>query len=676
MINKPLISVIMPCYNRENYIISAIESILNQTYSNFEFIIIDDCSTDNTFEIVKHYANLDKRIIPFRNDINRCYVYSLNFGLNIAKGKYIARMDDDDISLPSRFEKQVKYLEENEDIVVLGTYIEFLSKNNVFLNKESDPDILSILLNFYCVLAHPSVMIRKSFLDKHQILYDKKYQFAEDYNMWSNILKLGGKIANYPEVLLRYRLGEGVSRNRNTQIIQSNLTRKIQIDNLSKYFDNSFVNQILERVISYPFDFNNIKFLFQIFNIMKVNDKNNSLKYDKIIEKYCGNYTYLNIAYCLDGNNIQQICVSIASILSNSTDFDSFCFYLITKNTLTDDDLYHINYLRNIKDFELKILLISELDIIDKNKKLIKNIDIKYYFLFIPFFNLKLDKILYLNSDTLIEDSLNLLYNLDLKDNYFAATPSNTDNSMFNYGVILFNLKKNNLDILNKLFLCLNIFNLKLSNDEWFVSNIVNFFDNNWIKLSYRYNLYDEIINDDTCNLPDIYYSRTNPTIIYFNINKPYNTCKINLYWWKYWEYIRLTSFNEYYYTLYDDLLNDKHNKVYGAVDIVKNQLSYRIGRIMINSNKIHKILIIPFKIVFEIIKFKIEQKIYYCVSDVCPSFRHKSLEDYDDYHEACKVKQHLSYKLGNAFVKNPFLFVFKIYTIYRDFNLNRKSSR
>ncbi|HEC1752103.1 TPA: glycosyltransferase family 2 protein, partial [Campylobacter lari] len=235
MINKPLISVIMPCYNRENYIISAIESILNQTYSNFEFIIIDDCSTDNTFEIVKHYANLDKRIIPFRNDRNSHIVYSLNFGLNIAKGKYIARMDDDDISLPSRFEKQVKYLEENEDIVVLGTYIEFLSKNNVFLNKESDPDILSILLNFYCVLAHPSVMIRKSFLDKHQILYDKKYQFAEDYNMWSNILKLGGKIANYPEVLLRYRLGEGVSRNRNTQIIQSNLTRKIQIDNLSKY---------------------------------------------------------------------------------------------------------------------------------------------------------------------------------------------------------------------------------------------------------------------------------------------------------------------------------------------------------------------------------------------------------------------------------------------------------
>ena len=123
----PLISVIMPCYNREKYIVEAIESILNQTYTNFEFIIIDDCSTDNTFEIVKEYAKKDNRILALKKDKNYCYVHSLNKGIEIAKGKYIARMDDDDISLPERFEKQVEFLEKNEDIIALGTFIEIFS---------------------------------------------------------------------------------------------------------------------------------------------------------------------------------------------------------------------------------------------------------------------------------------------------------------------------------------------------------------------------------------------------------------------------------------------------------------------------------------------------------------------------------------------------------------------
>ncbi|EAJ7443814.1 glycosyltransferase family 2 protein, partial [Campylobacter jejuni] len=100
----------MPCYNRQEYIVDAIESILNQTYSNFEFIIIDDCSTDNTYEIVKKYAENDKRIIVLKNEKNQGIVYALNRGFSIAKGKYIARMDDDDISLPNRLEKQVEYM--------------------------------------------------------------------------------------------------------------------------------------------------------------------------------------------------------------------------------------------------------------------------------------------------------------------------------------------------------------------------------------------------------------------------------------------------------------------------------------------------------------------------------------------------------------------------------------
>src|SRR5687768_3299275 len=119
--NSPLISVVMPVYNSEKYLSAAIDSILNQTCGDFELLIFDDGSTDDSWKIIKQYAQLDTRIVPFRNDINSGYVVHLNDGVLRANGDFIARMDSDDIALPDRLALQLDFLKNNLHVGVVGT---------------------------------------------------------------------------------------------------------------------------------------------------------------------------------------------------------------------------------------------------------------------------------------------------------------------------------------------------------------------------------------------------------------------------------------------------------------------------------------------------------------------------------------------------------------------------
>ncbi len=201
---KPLITVIMPVYNCEKYILEAVESILQQTYTNFELILIDDCSTDATLQICKSFQ--DDRIVIIEKERNSGYTNSLNYGLSIAKGKYIARMDGDDISLPMRFEKQVDFLEANEDVVVCGTQYNVINSLKTSKHPIYHDDIKVKLLDG-CYVAHPTVMIRKSFLDTNNLTYNPEMEPAEDYDLWSRIVFLG-KIANLNEILLLYRISD------------------------------------------------------------------------------------------------------------------------------------------------------------------------------------------------------------------------------------------------------------------------------------------------------------------------------------------------------------------------------------------------------------------------------------------------------------------------------------
>lgn len=205
--NSPKITVIMPTYNRCNMLKEALQSILNQTFKDFELIVIDDCSNDGTQEYLTEQAQKDSRIIYIRNKKNMHYNYGLRLGCKMAKGEYIARMDDDDVSLPTRFEKQVKFLDENSDIAVVGTYINIFGEGSNEIKswvEEYNPQYLALQSLYSCPLCHPSVMMRSSFLREKHIGYNKNALYAEDTMLWVDIILAGGKIANIPEVLLNY----------------------------------------------------------------------------------------------------------------------------------------------------------------------------------------------------------------------------------------------------------------------------------------------------------------------------------------------------------------------------------------------------------------------------------------------------------------------------------------
>jgi glycosyltransferase involved in cell wall biosynthesis len=199
---NPKITVLMPVYNCELYIQEALESILHQTYSDFEFLIVDDASNDETVSIIKKYD--DPRIQLIEKPLNTGYTNSLNYGLTIAKGKYIARMDGDDISFPERFFKQVSYLEANPDVVLCGTSYKIIGNNKKLSFPENHDAIKLALLRGNCI-AHPSVMIRKKILDDFSIIYDTSKEPAEDYDMWVRLLSIG-ELHIIQDVLLEYRI--------------------------------------------------------------------------------------------------------------------------------------------------------------------------------------------------------------------------------------------------------------------------------------------------------------------------------------------------------------------------------------------------------------------------------------------------------------------------------------
>lgn len=202
-----LISVIMSNYNTpEEYLRESIESILNQTYSNFEFIIVDDCSTDNSLNVIKSYK--DNRIIVIENTKNLGLTKSLNKALKQAKGEFVARMDADDISLPTRFEKQVAFLKENPNVIVCGTWCEnFGDKTNIVRLGIPDRETYHIyqLFSNYPGIRHPSAMFNNILLSKYNIEYNENYIYAQDYRMWVNCSACSD-CAIVPEVLLKYRI--------------------------------------------------------------------------------------------------------------------------------------------------------------------------------------------------------------------------------------------------------------------------------------------------------------------------------------------------------------------------------------------------------------------------------------------------------------------------------------
>lgn len=267
--DNPLVSVIMPVYNAKLYVAQAVESILNQTYKKFEFIIIDDASIDQTFNILKGFKKKDKRIVLIRNKENLGVTKSLNKALIRAKGKYIIRMDADDWSYPDRFKLQIKLMEANPAVVVSGSYIEVCNSQlkTKYLRKyyHDDATIRKYIFR-YSPFAHPvTIWQAKVFKKQH---YNEALTVSQDYELYFRVGRIG-KFMNLDKPLLKLRMHDksvSVTKNdyqsKNTVLIRLHAVLMLGY-NMSK--QDKIYNLLQELAIGLiP-----VKLRFYIFNFLR-----------------------------------------------------------------------------------------------------------------------------------------------------------------------------------------------------------------------------------------------------------------------------------------------------------------------------------------------------------------------------------------------------------------------
>ena len=284
---NPAVSVIMGVYKEPiKWLHQSVESVLCQTFTDFEFIIIiDNPNYVDGISVLENYATRDKRIVLIKNDTNIGLTKSLNKGLRIAKGKYIARMDADDISLPKRFQMQFDYMEEHPEIIVLGTNIMYIGNRVPFKGNDSikftDSSIKAQMLLVNCI-AHSSVFIRKKVLTDNSIEYDEGYRQSQDYRMWE-LLRSYGKFAVLPARHLRYRVSEQQITKSQTHG-QANLAGSVRFRLQKNWLIENGVNFTDKELEESP------------FRIIE------RLRHNRIIKKSLEYKAFLQYAYLLSGD--------------------------------------------------------------------------------------------------------------------------------------------------------------------------------------------------------------------------------------------------------------------------------------------------------------------------------------------------------------------------------------
>lgn len=205
------LTVLMTVYNGEAFLRETVESILNQTYRDFKFLVVDNASTDSSREIIRSFDDPRIQLASLPENIGQ--IPALNKGLSMIETPYIARMDADDISLTRRFEKQIAFLETHPEVGVCGTHaIAFNGKQEILWEHPAHHEDIKVQLLFECCLVHPSVMMRKAFLDEYGLNYNELIGHSEDWELWQRCAK-HFRLANISEVLVRYRIHcQSVSR--------------------------------------------------------------------------------------------------------------------------------------------------------------------------------------------------------------------------------------------------------------------------------------------------------------------------------------------------------------------------------------------------------------------------------------------------------------------------------
>jgi glycosyltransferase involved in cell wall biosynthesis len=268
------ISVIMTVYNGEKFLYEAIESILNQTYKEFELLIIDDGSKDGSVEIVKSFT--DSRIKLLVNEINRGQSYSRNWGIRESKGSYIAIMDADDVMYPNRLERQMSYLKQTNASICFSwaDIIEENGKRVKLKSQISDPLLISAKLIFECPLVHPTAMwVKSKFIEKN-LWYDEEYTYAQDMELWNRV-KRYFKIFVIDETLIKFRFANRNSISFQKTEFQNKFALKIssrELKNLGYFGESPLeIEYVFNRIVA-------IRKIYKKF-VAKFGNNDNVIKY-------------------------------------------------------------------------------------------------------------------------------------------------------------------------------------------------------------------------------------------------------------------------------------------------------------------------------------------------------------------------------------------------------------
>lgn len=201
---SPVVSILMPVYKTAPYLREAMDSILSQTYSNYELIVLNDCSPDESDDILDTYTDL--RIVRYKGEKNVGLSNILNVGIGLARGKYIARMDSDDLSLPDRLQIQVDYLETHPEIDLVSVGMKLFGAKEEIWFRERNPDKVKINALFHSPILHASSMWRRERFEENDLRFRQELVPSEDYDLWTRALVKGLKLVNLRQVLYKYRI--------------------------------------------------------------------------------------------------------------------------------------------------------------------------------------------------------------------------------------------------------------------------------------------------------------------------------------------------------------------------------------------------------------------------------------------------------------------------------------
>ena len=339
-LNK-LVSFIMPVFNSEKYIVNSINSLIIQTYKNIEIIIVNDGSTDNTKKIIESFSIFDKRVKVYNLERNGL-VYCLNYGINKAKGYWIARMDADDISLPNRIERQLFWLDQTK-ADICGTFTKtFGSFPNRIIKHSLNDQSIKIELIFGSSFSHPSVVIKKHILLK--FLYNSKFEYCEDYDLWLRLAVANFKMTNIPEILLYYRIhSEQISANK------IGIQTSMKLELLRNYLNNNNLYNFNEDLISEFINllsYSPITDYSKIKSIINILFENTNTQQRELVYKYLSRIFLKNLL--LKNNLISEWIYLNKKFKINVNYFIVGFFYLTLKFNIDINKILLFRKLNNI----------------------------------------------------------------------------------------------------------------------------------------------------------------------------------------------------------------------------------------------------------------------------------------------------------------------------------------